>query len=163
MDEEKYTQDQRATLRAFGSFYAQMDFGKIHHSLKGLKYRLNFGPDFSNYTNGVYIDGQSAASSGINGASLQEAKTYSWTLDNLIYYDKEIKKHSFGLTLLQSATKFNADPVNRITGTGIPFASQKWYALNNSVLPATNLTIAQTSDLTKASVSKLYGPLKLWV
>lgn len=147
VDEQKFTQDRRATLRAFGSLYAQMDFGKIHHSLKGLKYRLNFGPDFSDYSNGVYIDGQSAASSGINGASLQEARTYSWTLDNLIYYDKEIKKHSFGLTLLQSATKFVANPVNRIVGTGIPFASQKWYALNNAVLPATNLTITQTSDL----------------
>ena len=149
VDEQKYTQDQRVTLRAFGSLYAQMDFGKIHHALKGLKYRMNFGPDFSNYTNGIYIDGLSAASSGINGASLQESKTFSWTLDNLIYYDKEIKKHSFGLTLLQSATKFVANPVNRITGTGIPFASQKWNALNNGVLPATNLTIAQTSDLTQ--------------
>ena len=149
VDEQNFTQDQRATLRAFGSMYAQMDFGKIHHALKGLKYRMNFGPDFSSYTNGVYIDGQSAASSGINGASLQESKAYSWTLDNLIYYDKEIKKHSFGLTLLQSATKFVADPVNRIVGTGIPFASQKWNALNNGTLPATNLTIAQTSDLTK--------------
>jgi len=48
---------------------------------------------------------------------------------------------------LQSATKFVADPVNRIVGTGIPFASQRWYALNSSVLPATNLTITQTSDL----------------
>jgi TonB-linked SusC/RagA family outer membrane protein len=147
VDEQKFTQDQRATLRAFGSLHAQLDFGKMHPVLKGLKYRLNFGPDFSNYTNGVYIDGQSAASSGINGASLQESKTYSWTLDNLLYYDRDIKKHSFGLTLLQSATKFHADPVNRITGTGIPFASQKWNALNNGVLPATNLTIAQTSDL----------------
>ncbi|MGK2862222.1 MAG: SusC/RagA family TonB-linked outer membrane protein [Chitinophagaceae bacterium] len=147
IDEWNYTQDQRVTLRAFGSLYAQLDFGKIHPTLKGLKYRLNFGPDFSNYTNGIYIDGQSAASSGINGASLRESKTYSWTLDNLVYYDKEIKKHSFGLTLLQSATKFVADPVNTIRGTGVPFASQKWYALNNQVLPSTNLTITQNSDL----------------
>ena len=80
VDEWKYSQDQRVTLRAFGSLYAQMDFGKIHHALKGLKYRFNFGPDFSDYTNGIYIDGLSVASSGINGASLQEAKTYSWTL-----------------------------------------------------------------------------------
>ncbi len=149
VDEEKYTQDQRVTLRAFGSLYAQLDFGKIHPVLKGLKYRFNFGPDFSNYTNGVYIDGLSVASSGINGASLQEAKTFSWTLDNLLYYDKEIKKHTFGLTLLQSATKFRQDPVNTIRGTGIPFASQKWYALNSATLPATNLTITQNSDLIK--------------
>jgi len=149
VDEQKYTQDQRVTLRAFGSLYAQLDFGKIHNTLKGLKYRLNFGPDFSNYRNGIYIDGLSAASSGINGASLQEARTYSWTLDNLVYYDKAIDKHSFGLTLLQSATKFVADPVHTIRGTGIPFASQKWNALNSSTLPAANLTITQNSDLIK--------------
>ncbi len=146
VDEWNYSQDQRRTLRAFGSLYAQMDFGKIHHALKGLKYRLNFGPDFSTYTNGIYIDGLSVASSGINGASLQEAKTYSWTLDNLIYYDKQIKKHSIGLTLLQSATKYAADAVNTIRGTGIPFASQKWKALNNQWLPSTNLTIATNAE-----------------
>jgi TonB-dependent starch-binding outer membrane protein SusC len=152
VDEQKYTQDQRSTLRAFGSMYAQLDFGKIHHALKGLKYRMNFGPDFSNYTNGTYIDGLSAASSGINGASLQEAKTYSWTLDNLVYYDKEIKRHNFGLTLLQSATKYVASPVNRLVGTGIPFASQKWYELNNAVLPATNLTITRVNALVESQL-----------
>ncbi|RXK61807.1 SusC/RagA family TonB-linked outer membrane protein [Lacibacter luteus] len=151
--EEKYTQDQRATLRAFGSMNAQLDFGKIHPALKGLKYRFNFGPDFSNYSNGVYIDGQSAASSGINGASLQEAKTYSWTLDNLIYYNREIKKHNFGVTLLQSATKYVASPVNRVVGTGIPFAAQKWYELNSSVLPSTNLTINRVTPLQESQLS----------
>jgi TonB-dependent starch-binding outer membrane protein SusC len=152
VDEQKFTQDRRVTLRAFGSMYGQMDFGKIHPVLKGLKYRVNFGPDFSNYSNGVYIDGQSAASSGINGASLQEAKTYSWTLDNLIYYDKEIKRHNFGLTLLQSATKYVADPVNRLVGTGIPQASQKWYELNNRVLPSTNLTINRVTPITESQL-----------
>jgi TonB-dependent starch-binding outer membrane protein SusC len=149
VDEWKYTQDQRVTLRSFGSMYAQIDFGKIHPVLKGLKYRFNFGPDFSNFADGIYIDGISVASSGVNAASLREAKTYSWTLDNLLYYDKQVKKHSFGLTLLQSATKFVANPVHTIRGTGIPFASQKWYALNSSTLPAANLTISQNSDLIK--------------
>ena len=159
VDEQKYTQDQRTTLRAFGSLYAQMDFGKIHPVLKGLKYRFNFGPDFSNYTNGIYIDGQSAASSGINGASLQESKTYSWTLDNLVYYDKEINKHSFGLTLLQSATKYVANPVNRLVGTGIPSASQKWYELNSGVLPSTNLTITRVSPITESQLTSYMARL----
>jgi TonB-dependent starch-binding outer membrane protein SusC len=159
VDEQKYTQDQRVTLRAFGSLYAQMDFGKIHPVLKGLKYRFNFGPDFSNYTNGVYIDGQSAASSGINGASLQEAKTYSYTLDNLVYYDKEIKRHSFGLTLLQSATKYVANPVSRIVGTGIPAASQKWYELNNGTIPATNLTTTRVTPLTESQLTSYMARL----
>lgn len=147
VNEWNYSQDQRKTLRAFGSFYAQVDFGSIHHALKGLKYRFNFGPDFSQYQDGIYIDGLSAASSGTSSASLQKAQTFSYTLDNLLYYDKAIKKHSFGLTLLQSATKYTADPVTTTTGTGVPLASQKWYTLNQSVIPAANLTVTKNSDL----------------
>lgn len=147
VDEWKYTQDQRKTLRAFGSLYAQVDFGAIGHGLKGLKYRLNFGPDFSSYQNGLYIDGLSSASSGTSSASLQKGQTFSYTLDNLLYYDKVVGKHSFGLTLLQSATKFVADPVSTITGTGIPFASQKWYALNSQTLPSAQLTVNRNSEL----------------
>ena len=147
VDEWNYTQDQRKTLRAFGSLYAQVDFGAIHPVLKGLKYRMNFGPDFSQSQNGLYIDGLSSASSGTSSASLQKAQTFSYTIDNLLYYDKTINKHSFGLTLLQSATKFTADPVSTTTGTGIPFASQKWYTLNQSVIPASQLTVVRNSDL----------------
>jgi TonB-linked SusC/RagA family outer membrane protein len=152
VDEWNYTQDQRKTLRTFGSLYAQLDFGGISHALKGLKYRMNFGPDFSQYQNGIYIDGQSAASSGISSASLQKAQTFSYTLDNLLYYDKSYKKHNFGLTLLQSATKFVADPVNTITGTGVPFPSQKWNSLNSRTFPSTQLSINYVSDLTETQL-----------
>jgi TonB-linked SusC/RagA family outer membrane protein len=147
VDEWNYTQDQRSSLRAFGSLYSQVDFGAIIPALKGLRYRMNFGPDFASNQNGVYIDGLSAASSGTSSASLQKSQTFSYTIDNLLYYDKTIKKHSFGLTLLQSATKFVADPVTTITGTGIPFASQKWNTLNQSVIPAANLTVVKNADL----------------
>ncbi|MDB5211989.1 MAG: TonB-dependent receptor plug [Sediminibacterium sp.] len=147
VDEWTYTQDQRSSLRAFGSLYSQVDFGAIIPALKGLRYRMNFGPDFASNQNGVYIDALSAASSGTSSASLQKTQTFSYTIDNLLYYDKTIKKHSFGLTLLQSATKFTADPVTTTTGTGIPFASQKWNTLNQTVIPAANLTVTKNADL----------------
>lgn len=147
VNEWTYSQDQRKTLRAFGSFNAQINFGGILPALKGLKYRMNFGPDFSQYQDGIYIDGLSSASSGTSSASLQKAQTFSYTIDNLLYYDKTISKHSFGVTLLQSATKFVADPVNTIVGTGIPLASQKWYTLNKDVIPAANLAVNRTADL----------------
>ena len=147
VDEWNYTQDQRKTLRAFGSLYAQIDFGAIHPVLKGFKYRMNFGPDFSSYQNGIYIDGLSAASSGTSSASLQKSQTFSYTIDNLLYYDKVINKHSFGLTILQSATKFVADPVSTIIGTGVPFASQRWNTLNQTVIPAANLSVTRNADL----------------
>jgi TonB-linked SusC/RagA family outer membrane protein len=147
VDEWNYTQDQRKSLRAFGSLYTQLDFGAITPALKGLRYRMNFGPDFASDQRGLYIDGLSAASSGTSSASLQKSETFSYTIDNLLYYDKTINKHSFGITLLQSATKFTADPVTTITGTGIPFASQRWNTLNQSVIPAANLTVVKNADL----------------
>ncbi len=159
VNEWNYTQDQRKTLRAFGSLYTQVDFGGIHSVLKGLKYRMNFGPDFSQYQGGIYIDGLSAASSGTSSASLQKSQTFSYTIDNLLYYDKTIKKHIFGLTLLQSATKFVADPVSTITGTGIPFASQKWYTLNQTVIPATQLTVTRNADLIERQLASFMARL----
>ena len=84
---------------------------------------------------------------------MQEANTYSWTLDNLVYYDREIKQHNFGITLLQSATKLVNSPENRIVGTGIPFASQKWNELNSGVLPASNLSIVRVNLLRESQLN----------
>lgn len=138
-NEWNYTQDQRTTLRAFGSFYAQVNFGAIAPFLKNLKYRMNFGPDFSLFRDGIYIDGLSVISSGTNYASLNKSQTFSYTLDNLLYYDKVIKKHSFGVTLLQSMTKYSSEG-SSIAANGIPFASQKWNALTQTNIPSANLT-----------------------
>ena len=74
VDEWKYNIDERVTLRAFGSLYAQVNFGAIFPVLKGFKYRMNFGPDLSYYRDGVYIDANSVANGGSSSyASLQKS------------------------------------------------------------------------------------------
>lgn len=134
IDEDKYNIDERVTLRAFGSLYTQLNFGSIFPVLKGLKYRLNFGPDFSDYRDGIYVDANSVANGGSTSyASLQNTKTFSYTLDNLLYYDKTIGDHTFGLTLLQSQTKYNRDS-SFVSGNGVPQASQLWYALSTGTV-----------------------------
>ncbi len=147
VNEVKYTKDERTNLRAFGSFYTQVDLGAIVPVLKGLKYRMNFGPDFSLYRDGIFVDGQSVIGAGINRASLAKGQTFSYTLDNLVYYDKTIKKHNFGVTLLQSFTKFSADS-SSIAALGVPFSSQLWNALTQSNISPTNLT-GYSSNLTQ--------------
>jgi TonB-linked SusC/RagA family outer membrane protein len=147
VNEANYTRDQRTNLRAFGSLYSQVDFGAILPVLKGLKYRLNFGPDFSLYKDGVFVDGQSVIGAGINRASLNKGQTFSYTLDNLVYYDKSIKNHNFGVTLLQSFTRFNADS-SGIAALGVPFSSQLWNALTQTNISPTNLT-SYSSNLTQ--------------
>lgn len=149
-EEWTLNQDQRTTLRAFGSFYGQLDLGSIHAALKGLKYRVNFGPDFSTYRDGTYIDPNSVISTGNSSASLIKAQTFSYTLDHLIYYNKTVGRHDFGLTLLGSQTKFKSDS-SYIAANGIAFGSQRWNALSKSYIPANNLT-GYTSGLTESQL-----------
>ncbi|OQP63963.1 SusC/RagA family protein [Niastella vici] len=150
-------QDQRTMLRAFGSFYGQIDFGAIHPVLKDLKYRVNFGPDYSTYKDGTYIDANSVISSGSNAASLTKATTVSYTLDHLIYYNKSIGNHDIGLTLLASQTKFKTDS-SYIAANGVAFGSQRWNALSKSYIPAANLT-GYTSGLTESQLQSLMARL----
>jgi TonB-dependent starch-binding outer membrane protein SusC len=138
-EEWMLSQDQRTTLRAFGSLYGQVDFGAILPVLKDLKYRVNFGPDFSTYRDGTYIDANSVISSGSNSASLNKQQTFSYTLDHLIYYNKSFGQHDIGITLLGSQTKFTRDS-SFISANGIAFGSQKWNALSKNYIPAANLT-----------------------
>lgn len=134
IDEDKYNIDERVTLRAFGSLYAQVNFGSIFPILKGLKYRMNFGPDFSDYRDGIYVDANSVANGGSTSyASLQNNKTFSYTLDHLLYYDKAIRDHSFGLTLLYSNTSYRQE-TSFVSGNGVPQSSQLWYALTTGTV-----------------------------
>ena len=154
VDEWKYNIDERVTLRAFGSLYAQVDFGSIAPVLKGLKYRLNFGPDLSYYRDGVYIDKNSVANGGSSSyASLTKTSTYSYTLDNLLYYDRTIGQHTFGLTLLQSATGYTQETSNS-TGIGVPLSSQLWNALTSGTVTG---SLSTSSNTHRTTARVLYG------
>lgn len=129
IDEDKLSQDQRVTLRAFGSFYGQFDFGAIIPVLEGLRLRTNFGPDIETWRDGIFLDANSVIRNGSAYASLEKRKRLSYTLDNLLYYNKTIEKHDFGLTLLQSQTKYEGES-SFMSADNIPFSSQKWNAFN---------------------------------
>ncbi len=128
IDEDKFSQDQRVTLRALGSFYGQLDFGTLIPVLKGLRFRTNFGPDIETWRDGIFLDGKSVIRSGSAYASLDKRQRLSYTLDNLLYYDKTAGKHNFGFTLLQSQTQFETES-SLMSANNIPFSSQKWNAL----------------------------------
>jgi TonB-linked SusC/RagA family outer membrane protein len=126
VDEWKYTDNERQLFRALGSFYAQLNI------IDGLKYRFNFGPDFRHRRNGIFIDEQSVNRNGSpNYASVENRQDFSWTLDNLIYYDKKISNHKFGATLLQTASAWNYE-TSYMRALGIPLSSQKWNALTTA-------------------------------
>ncbi|HTG65116.1 MAG TPA: TonB-dependent receptor [Flavobacterium sp.] len=151
-EEYKYSQDQRLTLKVFGSFYGQLDFGGFSKALDGLKYRINFGPDLTSYRNGVYLDGLSSARSGTSFASLAKNQTISYTLDNLILYNKTIGKHDLGVTLLQSQTQYSNEE-SAMSAQNIKNPANKWNALTTA-----NVTLAgYSSNITESGLYSYMG------
>lgn len=133
--EADYNINLRKTFRTLGSAFAEVNI------LKGLKYRINFGPDFSNFYNGKYQDAKSVnRDAGIPGsvnnyAQLNQSNKFAYTLDHLLYYDKTINKHSFGVTLLQSSSLFQ-DESSSLTGSKINLIAPLWYGLRAGSITA---------------------------
>ena len=126
MDEWTKSNDQRETYRALGSFYAQIDFGKILEPLAGLQWKTQFGPDFRFYRNGIFIDATSAIRGGGNNyATRNDTRNFAWTLDNMLLYNRSFGEHNLGITLLQSASKSNTETSN-MHGERMPLASFLW-------------------------------------
>ena len=140
VDEYKLSQDQRVTLRAFASLYAQFDLGALSSKLDGLKYRINFGPDLTSFRDGVFLDGKSAIRSGTSFASLAKEQTISYTLDNLIFYNKTFGNHTVGGTLLMSQTEYHNEQ-SAMSANDIKNPKNKW----NALTPA-NVTLAGYSS-----------------
>lgn len=125
IDEWEYSTNQRETLRLLASLFTEVKL------FKGLRYRLNFGPDFRFYRNGWYNDSRSIVRElSASNASVSNTKDFSYTIDNLLYYDNKFGHHSIGATLLQTASKWTSES-SSLTGQGIQVPSQLWYALGN--------------------------------
>ncbi|MDR2806046.1 MAG: TonB-dependent receptor, partial [Dysgonamonadaceae bacterium] len=99
--------NQRQNIRVIGSFYGELGFGKIVNALDGLKYRIQFGPDYRNNRTGIADSAESINGDGNSTAYYETDIKYSWTLDNLLYYDKSFDRHNIGLTFLQSASAYH--------------------------------------------------------
>lgn len=137
-DEWKHSTNERRMFRVIASLYAQVDLGEIWEPLNGLRYRLNFGPDFRYRRTGTFRDKESTSSQGQNHASNANNSNVSWTMDNLIYYNRDFGQHSLGLTLLESATKYRKEG-SSLAANGIPYEPSMWNALDKS-------QISQLSD-----------------
>lgn len=139
--ESDLSRNQRKTLRVTGSFYAEISF------TKDLKYRMNFGPDFYKYRNGIFEDKASINGDGNNLGEYNTDEKRSWTLDNLLYYNKTFnKKHALGVTLLQSSSKSHNEG-SKMKATGLATSSELWYNLGS----AGNLTSFST-ELTETQL-----------
>ena len=132
IEELKYNTNNRKTFRANASIYAEVNFGKIWEPLDGLTYRFQFGPEFKYYTTGTMNAADGINGDGNNAAKYNNYHTLSWTLDNLIYYNKKFgKDHSLGVTLMQSASSYHYE-YGTMSATDVASSTELWYNLSSS-------------------------------
>lgn len=155
LDHQKY---RRQTFRALGNFAATVKFGEIWKPLNGLTYKIAFGPDYRHYRAGAWIDGmssytiQSDGQPGKNMARLENQRAFSWTLDNLINYTRTFaEKHNVGLTLLQTASKYNYENSSMVNHN-IPKDSYLWNNMGSASITDTNNGASMGSGLSESSL-----------
>ncbi len=104
-------------LRTFNSLYGQWEI------IPGLKYRINLGLDYSQDQSGNYLGPNTFYNASTSLASASEsvsnAEAYTYTIENLLTYDKTFKKNRINFTGLYSVQKDHSQG-SGIFGTGIP-------------------------------------------
>jgi TonB-linked SusC/RagA family outer membrane protein len=96
------TDRQDRSTNITGNAYAEVKFSG---PLKGLKYRLNGGYTYIPTRNGSYTGRN--ANNAIGGATTYSSETKSWTIENILSYNKDWGKHHIDLTALYSAEERN--------------------------------------------------------
>ncbi|MCD8164996.1 MAG: TonB-dependent receptor [Bacteroides sp.] len=152
---EKSTQ-RRQTARVLGNFAATLNMGEIWNPLKGIHYKIMFGPDFRHWREGAYVDSSSANRAGApSWARLKNRRDYSWTLDNMITFDRSFaEKHRVSATLLQTASAWNTEE-SAMEAENIPRPDYLWHAFSNANTSPTEASnnVAISSGLTERQLA----------
>lgn len=157
IDEWDKSDEKRQTLRALGSFYSNFDFGEIWSPLEGLNFKTNFGPDFRYYRRGIYIDKTSAVrQGGTSYASWNYDRRFSWVLDNILSYNKTVDKHKFDVTLLQSASRYDAEN-GSMSEQNVPKESYKWNNMGAVDITSTDANASMGTGLTQTQMASYMG------
>ncbi len=153
IDEWTKSKDERKNYRLLGSFYAQIDLGKIFEPLNGLMWKTQFGPEFRYYRNGNFLDSSSISRAGGNNTvSRGDGQQLAWTLDNMLLYNRTFGEHTIGLTLLQSASKTETE-TSSISEEKIPMPSFLWNNMGAVDVTDTQYKVGIGSGLTGSQLS----------
>ncbi len=118
--------DETKKYRIFNSIYAEYQIAD------GLKYRVNFGPDFTITRNGRFYGALTNAIKGGNPTATTDNRFgFNYTLENILTYNKQFKNHNLGVTLLQSMQRDNFEQYTQSV-LGVPVETQAFYNLGNA-------------------------------
>lgn len=139
--------DETKRYRTFNSLYGEWDI------IKGLKYRVNFGPDFTFARNGRFTGAFTNANRGGNATgSVGEEIRLNYTIENILMYSKTFKSaHNLNVTALQSFQKDRFEGTS-ISVNGVPAETQQYYRLGD----ASQITGANT-QLVEWALSSYMG------
>ena len=141
VDEEKYTRNMRETLNFMPNLHVQVKL-----PIDGLTFRTEFGTDFRYYNRGSYISPESVFKDGAttNSTSLSNNRDFSWTVNNLLMYQKQFGIHRLDITLGQTADK-NEQISSSIGGTDTPYPPALWNGFASSMIGSGVITSASSS------------------
>jgi TonB-linked SusC/RagA family outer membrane protein len=146
-DEELNTREDRVN-RYLGAYFAEISF------TQHLRYKLNVSQDFRHWRRGRY---QHALSSdrypSVNWTQYNQSQQTYYSIENLLFYNRQFGKHSLGVTLLQSveANRFERTDME---GQNYPYDSQLWYNMNSTLDPST-LTLG--SEYRRSQLASFMG------
>lgn len=83
--------------------YGELNFGNMWAPLQGLRYRFNFGYNYSPKRNSWYTGRTYNDNNGTG--EIYNGETQTRLIENLIYYDRDFDKHHIGVTLLQASMR----------------------------------------------------------
>ena len=119
--------EQRRRFTSYNTAYFETKLG-----IDGLRYRLNLGFNYSQDQYGNFYAAESAQKSGTkSSAAEQNINQWSYDVENLIYYDKTIGKHTIGATAMFSAENTTYTK-SGYSASGMVADYQLWYNLGNS-------------------------------
>lgn len=126
-------QSERTELRLTPSFYAQ------YKIFPWLTFKSSFGADYRSSENQKFKSKRiNTAATGSTGSSAHIDRL-NWNWDNLLFFDKKIKKHNISGTLGQSAST-TAYKNQMVEGTNIP----QWKSMASSLNSAPNTWLTYT-------------------
>ena len=156
INEIDYTTNNRKTFNVNGSFFAALDFGEMWAPLEGLSYRIQFGPEFRFYETGTFNRLGSVNADNGNIADWKNSKNRSWTLDNLVYYNRMFGQHNVNLTLMQSASRYHADNINA-RNTNVSLPTELWYNIGSPAASGSFGSGLTETQMTSYMVRLNYG------
>src|SRR5205807_1216332 len=120
-------QDDRARTRVFGTLYAD------YNLTEWLNWRVNFGADLTFFRRGQFWGAQTQAMQGSGAnASLQQNRTFAYTLDNILTVRRSLSPaQRLEATLLYSIQRQQFE--DQVTSVGgLPYEQQQYFDLGSA-------------------------------